>query len=576
MKAWTLLAVLSVLGRCAAAALAACPAGVENEIFCDDFDTYCVTGGGYPGDPKCDPETASKNNALVRSVWRRISANEGDGSAAGAEFNIEDIQENLSSLPFGVRCTGQPQTTLGLQSFRDWTQPGDVFEMSRLIGQTFNSPGHTYQAVAGSNDRPLVMQFLLSAGTSQKLYWSSGYMELAFVTPNGPPYLERANTDYAIVPCTCAPLPTGSALQVICAQGNPSAALPERCPAAATAPVRRAIAVGALTLLDPQPCKCNGSWNAGYSEQLALFDGKVWWTLRENDPMPSSGTVTPKDEAPMPPPDDIHLPGSFRMNGGDAGVAAGAKALNWLILTVRADTLKIEMVTEELSKTNGSTYYVSHVMDNIPRQYMGPFNTIHGGVGGNCPLQSNTDWTTCVMNPNYPARTALYLTGTKSYYVDFDDVVLHAGEGYSVPGACCLPDNTCTETTVDECVAAEGTFRGASTTCATADCLGACCQPRGVCTQTLPADCSGRYRGVGTDCDLRACCPSPFADFDWDGDVDSVDFAILQRCITGEGVTGGCTCFDRNGDDVIDVYDADAFVACATGPEIDAVLAGCD
>ena len=35
-------------------------------------------------------------------------------------------------------------------------------------------------------------------------------------------------------------------------------------------------------------------------------------------------------------------------------------------------------------------------MDNIPRQYLGPFDRIRSGIGPGCPLESNTDWTTCV------------------------------------------------------------------------------------------------------------------------------------------------------------------------------------
>src|SRR5207244_2839148 len=95
-------------------------------------------------------------------------------------------------------------------------------------------------------------------------------------------------------------------------------------------------------------------------------------------------------------------------------------------------------------------------------------------------------------------------------------------------GACCLTDGSCLDNqTVPGCIAANGTFRGLNTQCATLD-------PK--CT--LPA------------------CHHPFADVDNDGDVDFDDFAVFQRCFTGPtdtltslGLLGYCHCFDRNADD---------------------------
>jgi hypothetical protein len=81
---------------------------------------------------------------------------------------------------------------------------------------------------------------------------------------------------------------------------------------------------------------------------------------------------------------------------------------------------------------------------------------------------------------------------------------------------------------------------------------------------------------VDTDSVQLPGCNVPFADADGDGDVDQVDFAIWQSCVTGEhgGVLAGCDCFDRDNDGVgdgdVDDQDLEAFEACASGPGIPA------
>ncbi|GMV98041.1 MAG: hypothetical protein AMXMBFR83_23940 [Phycisphaerae bacterium] len=67
-------------------------------------------------------------------------------------------------------------------------------------------------------------------------------------------------------------------------------------------------------------------------------------------------------------------------------------------------------------------------------------------------------------------------------------------------------------------------------------------------------------------------CPTPFADFDGDGDVDQVDFGEFQRCFTGFGgaTSPECACFDQDGINGVDDADLTAFVNCASGPNIQA------
>jgi len=62
-------------------------------------------------------------------------------------------------------------------------------------------------------------------------------------------------------------------------------------------------------------------------------------------------------------------------------------------------------------------------------------------------------------------------------------------------------------------------------------------------------------------------------DYDHDGDIDQSDFAVLQCCITGSGITPpptGCDSCDMDDDEDIDIYDVAKFDLCATAPGIPA------
>jgi hypothetical protein len=65
------------------------------------------------------------------------------------------------------------------------------------------------------------------------------------------------------------------------------------------------------------------------------------------------------------------------------------------------------------------------------------------------------------------------------------------------------------------------------------------------------------------------CCPTPFADGDFDGDVDQNDFGSVQVCYNGPGAApAGCTCLNRDGDSDVDSTDVTAFMNCFTGPNV--------
>jgi hypothetical protein len=82
------------------------------------------------------------------------------------------------------------------------------------------------------------------------------------------------------------------------------------------------------------------------------------------------------------------------------------------------------------------------------------------------------------------------------------------------------------------------------------------------------------------------CEPShaPWPDVDEDGDADQADFAVLQLCLTGDGVPlvdlTKCRRFDRDRDNDVDRWDFEEFEYCATGPGVpldpNSLPTGCD
>jgi hypothetical protein len=161
--------------------------------------------------------------------------------------------------------------------------------------------------------------------------------------------------------------------------------------------------------------------------------------------------------------------------------------------------------------------------------------------------------------------------------VDFDDILL-AGPPFSMQGACCLSDGSCQDGVLEaECA---GSFRGQNTTCGTdgATCNGACCNQEIECRDTKITECGSDWQGYGTRCATTSCpCHATPADADGDNDVDQLDFAAFQRCVSPDvPVLGGtCKCFDvanAVGDPVPDSYvdaqDFAKFEQCASGPGI--------
>lgn len=202
---------------------------------------------------------------------------------------------------------------------------------------------------------------------------------------------------------------------------------------------------------------------------------------------------------------------------------------NYVTLTIRTSTIEVKLST----MYNGSTCDGprQELITTVARQYTGPFTAIK--IGG-IPDEANGGcWGQDKGSVGYSDKPTV-----------IDDVYLADGEAFNDPNVCgVIP-------------------------------TGACCTGFD-CAVTMEADCTGVYKGDGTTCTPKICCADPFADADFDGDVDQADFAVFQLCYTGFGgsVLPGCECFNHvpstpPNPETVDSDDWSAFEVCASGPGI--------
>ncbi len=517
-------------------ALANCPSGLPDEIFCDDFDTYCnESPGAHPGDPKCPVVGATRNDQRLSEVWLREPR---DG--CGVEVIIEQDTGRLTSPPFGGRYPCQGNAQLGPQTIRDWvnspyplSDPGQVRNLSWKIQAMW---GVNNTAAVGTDDQPLILQYMVDGGGSDKIDWDNGYLEVTLDDADENSKLDTANVDYADSPdCNtyCNPYIQIEPMPIVCAQGNPdtsTAPMPAACPNVITnpPPIRHSIAVGVLSLTDTDPCHCGSTTAHGpVSYHLNVYDGQKWWILRSGSPQAGTGYVTDKFGNVQEPPyaAGLSTPGHFELNGA----SNGGKSFNYVTLTIRSTTFDVHLATFE-NDTALEKHYVHSEMTGLPRAYLGAFNALRMGVGLGCNILGtpNNPWS-CGGSNTHCLRSRANSAGS----LVFDDIILRGGAPVTEEGACCHADATCTDVLADQCT---GNFRGRSTFC-----------------ETL----------------TEPCCPQIYGDTNADGDVDMEDFAVLQRCLTigGGAINPACKCLNQNGDTAIDLVDVDRFIQCSNGPQ---------
>ena len=533
------------------------------------------------------------DSAALRQIWRWNSWNYNTGRGCGFDFKIEDIESILPTDPYGGRAGDHGE----------YNQPGqNTVNLTSYIQSAI--PG--YSVVTGSDAEPLVLTFSMGS-LANGLYYSHGYMELTLGDQNGQvDDPNKAPTDYVLVgdyrascfncDSTCDH-PSGEtsgtqhAWPTVCQQEFPHAL----CPPKQTF-VRNALAVGALAYLDNNPCHCCTAlpldperpyypqqctedertpdlplgWQEPTNVHLSYFDGIEWRILREGMGGPGSYGDFRYGNYILWPYDETNT---------DEGYETVVLTIKTSTVDIYHKTKMVDWVDDQWVET-----WVESMAYDLPRHYTGNFNRLRAGTDESCRLLNSSY--TC--DPSWKNGQKLCKVtkedrcdGESEFYhakyVSFDNVKLvgGVGSGHQEPGACCKMDSSCEEIDEVACIALDGLYRGPMTECSQGICDGACCEPMFACTHTLVNACSGEFQGIGTSCATTTCpCHSPFADADWDGDVDQLDFGVFQACVTGAGggILEGCSCFDRDnngvGDDDVDQDDLDAFEECASGPDV--------
>lgn len=501
-----------VIGLQAAALAEFCPsysAAYPKTVFCDDFDRDCTSP---PPAPSRCPDGSPVNPTATLSTWQPMDP--GLNQCPGTTMLATDESTRIDSSPFGGRYPCQSAAHLGQE------------EVNLVPGIQANPNfGPAFTAVNGTNANPLYLYFVMNGGNCSSagncnlhIQYDNGYMELGLDSNDGAPMdFVKVGMDDGTGTCidcfhTCpgpnfsvhVPWPT------ICQSYTARAINPGKCPPAMTN-VRKALAVGAVALLDNNPCHCETPADqVPQNSHLAYYDGLKWRALTQGQ-----------------------FPGSGDFVMGTKRIA--------IQMWIRTSTVDITMTTN----TPITNAQVVSTATGIPRQYTGAFNKLRAGAAHGCEL-NNGSYTcngndTCFRTGEFRCDLSEF-QDSKASNIVFDDVWVLPGIGATstTTGACCLPDSTS-------------------------------CQ---MLTQTQCQTANGSFNGIASSCDTTVCCPTPFADTDNDNDVDMDDFGRFQRCYTsfsgGSGdpfsISNVCKCFDRNHDGAINQDDFDSFVACVAGP----------
>ena len=497
-------------------------------VWCDDFDNYCADGQAWSGHlplPAACPTDGSAvaDNAAFLTNWAVPQ-----GCVWADNQTITADAAKVDSPPFALKSRGMGYP--GESGPTNLASSRHVFPLQSSI-QAKNAAKN---AVNGTDENPLKLSYRVKHNTPADCSGCGGDTALALWYAELVLDEDRAPTDYILRHCDPATEST-AIYPVICQQRQSVAG----CPPLSTA-VHASIAVGLVAILDTNPCDVeNGRRPTNY--HLSVFDGLMWRDLR-NSLYPGTG--------------------DFALGNGGLGK---------VYLEVRANHIFVtwDIVYNGLPEHSEAT---------IPRQYLGAFNRMASGPGPGCELDPVTHacigtedcFKYCDLKPNWCWRNTFV-----------DSLVLYDGVLEDLRGACCQSDGSCSALQPAECAAAGGVFRGVNTACDGLACAGACCQAGGVCTQTLPAACGGNFRGVATSCATADICPcpTPFANWDMDSDVDMDDFAGLQRCLSAAAspvapVSSQCACFDVAGgpsggpDGHVGLEDVQQFVPCASGKDV--------
>lgn len=531
--------ILAVLGIQVSAYGAFCAGIYSNslpyyasEVFCDDFDRYCDSPPPYPD--RC-PDGSLPDYNGARGTWSPMDSGLPQCPGTGITVSNDDLR--IQSPLFGGRYPCQGNAHLGQQEVNlvpsIQAKFGSQYTAIKGGNVEYTWPPGKTGAVAGD---ALNLIFTMNGGNCPDaatgnchIQYDNGYMELGLDSEEGAPMdfvkvgwgeTESCNSCYAY--CTHLGIKDSGvhvAWPSVCQSYNRRIDSPQ-CPPMMTN-VRKAIAVGAVAILDNNPCHCETvADQVPQNNHLAYYDGLAWRSLKSGMPGVTSGDFT-----------------------------LGSKKIEVQLL-VKMTTVKILMMTFGQG-TNPPVDEVSTA--ELPRMYTGEFNKLRLGVNHGCELANGAY--TCLTGPG--EKDSCFRTSntrcdsgeyqdSKASNIVFDNIWIRGGYAgvTQTLGSCCLPDSTtCEQKSQTECQALGGTFGG-----------------------------------IGASCSTAVCCYTPWADTDGDGDVDMDDFANFQQCFTigavDPALAGYCRCLDRGAgsspvkDGGIDFADLSAFLNCASGPSI--------
>jgi hypothetical protein len=147
----------------------------------------------------------------------------------------------------------------------------------------------------------------------------------------------------------------------------------------------------------------------------------------------------------------------------------------------------------------------------------------------------------------------------------------------AITAACCKPDGSCELLTEAACNAITGASWFLGEDCGSVSCPvtdGACCEIDGTCSEISGNACAAIALATftaGETCATAPACPdlcgaSINSDFNGDGNVDLLDFAMFQMCF-GQAPDVQCLCaFDDDGSGVVDDPDLVELVNRLGGP----------
>ncbi len=399
----------------------------------------------------------------------------------------------------------------------------------------------TKNAVQGTNEKPLLLQFDLREAAGLGMLKNNAYVELSLDGDHAPTdYIWRGdNTKTYPDPdgCPQGPYP------IVCQQvreinssgsedGSDLTYLNANCPPLSPN-IWNSFAFGFLAIMDKDPCgilEQGGDPHIPNVDHFAYFDGNAWRQLRANRGLGEEPKLTGLAAGYA-----FCNPSSLQQNTavGCGSFSYGDGGNTRVIMKIMTDYVLV-YARVNINKPGATDYTAA-----IPRAYKGPFNMISIGVAPGCELDPTTG--ECKAGGT-PKQCMTYASQT--------------GNGYN-------------RTVVDALSVLDGELVYVTNE-------GACCYPSGVCVVQDQLACEaegGTFNGQNTTCGQFTCCPhDPFvwADRDADGDVDADDFGGFQICYSGPGggVSGTCKCFNRDNDNDVDVDDLTAFTNCVTGANV--------